>query len=367
MNFSRGLGNCSITRGTVSVQVVLQILENGNCATSCGTIRKIISKPFVKQNIFCERLRFTRVRAGIVLTTYAHLTGVVAKPAPTGEHGAFCNSPVGATLAVALPHNKNSHFPRENRTDFFKLNTAQLVRKIEIPRKTMSASIKWSLPCLPSAAPRLEQIKKPAISIGSRKSSKTEEFMAQINQYERQAMRFLRFLGLTVERFPGKDSTRNRQTVDFKVSSSSGYFFYCEQKTINDPPFSGMYPQKAQDKIKHKLVDAHSQFLSVNPNRLVPNVLLWRSTNPQFDYHHLIDLLNGGNPLTPKVDYSLYQRRARRFLAIIDAHVWLHSFGPPKVIFTTENSFFKTRLQRIFRDELSEQWGLQNMEPLEEE
>jgi hypothetical protein len=43
-----------------------------------------------------------RVRAGM-------------KPAPTGEHGAFCNSPVGATLVVALPHNKNFNSFRENK------------------------------------------------------------------------------------------------------------------------------------------------------------------------------------------------------------------------------------------------------------
>ena len=101
MNFSRELGDYPTARGTISVQVVPQILENRNCAASCGIIRKTVSKTFVKQNIFCKCLGFTRVRAGIVLTTYAHLTVVVAKPAPTGEHGAFRNSPVGATLVVA--------------------------------------------------------------------------------------------------------------------------------------------------------------------------------------------------------------------------------------------------------------------------
>jgi hypothetical protein len=36
---------------------------------------------------------------------------------------------------VALPRNKNSHFPRENRIGFFKTNVAQLVRKNRKPTK----------------------------------------------------------------------------------------------------------------------------------------------------------------------------------------------------------------------------------------
>jgi hypothetical protein len=62
---------------------------------------KTMTFEFQKTSKSVNSFRFTPVRAGIVLTIYAHLTGMVAKPAPTVGHDLFRSSPVGATLVVA--------------------------------------------------------------------------------------------------------------------------------------------------------------------------------------------------------------------------------------------------------------------------
>jgi hypothetical protein len=105
-----------------------QFLNAINYPTACGTIGDDFSKlkgfqsnqmnsnaPF--HNMVCQR-------AGI-------------KPAPTGEHGAFCNSPVGATLVVALPPNKNFNSFQKNGMGCFS-NVAQLVRQNRKPINNVS-------------------------------------------------------------------------------------------------------------------------------------------------------------------------------------------------------------------------------------
>jgi hypothetical protein len=89
----------------------------------------------MNNQISANRLGFMQVRAGI-------------KPAPTSEHGAFRNSPVGAThrhprfagsnpvnagcFVFALPHNENFNFLQKNRMGDF-LVVAQVVRQNRKP------------------------------------------------------------------------------------------------------------------------------------------------------------------------------------------------------------------------------------------
>jgi hypothetical protein len=71
------------------------------CLLPYARAMKTMTFEFQKTSKSVNSFRFTPVRAGIVLTTYASLTGVVAKPAPTVGHDLFRNTPVGATLVVA--------------------------------------------------------------------------------------------------------------------------------------------------------------------------------------------------------------------------------------------------------------------------
>jgi hypothetical protein len=194
---------------------------------------------------------------------------------------------------------------------------------------------------------------------------KKMEITMALNEYEQEVSKFLRFCGLTAERYPGKDSQRDKKTVDFKVSNDRGDFFYCEQKTLNDPPFQGMNPKKAQDKIKNTLESAFEQFIAVNPKRLVPNILFWKSLNPQLNYRNLCNLIEGrielfGNDL----DLSFYHKRALRYLKIIDMHIWMPPWGTPDVIYTPRDSFTFRRLERVFTRELLEKWGHEQNTPI---
>ncbi len=181
--------------------------------------------------------------------------------------------------------------------------------------------------------------------------------MAKMNEYEIEVFKFLRFCELTPTRYSGKDSERRVKTVDFKVSSERGDFFYCEQKTLNDPPFQGMTPQKAQNKIKNTLESAFEQFIVVNPQRLVPNVLFWKSLNPQLNYTNLTNLIEGKIDLFgTKVDLSFYHHRALRYLKFIDMHIWMPPWGSPDVIYTPRDAFTLNRLQRVFTPERLRLW-----------
>lgn len=189
--------------------------------------------------------------------------------------------------------------------------------------------------------------------------------MEKLEWEEQEVVEFFEFMKLKVERFPGKDSQRKRRTPDFIVTNENGFLFYCEQKTMEfENLMSGMSPKTAQDKLKNSMQRASGQFESVNPSRLVPNVLCWRSKNPQVNYTHLENLLEAKiDAFGSVVNLESFHRRARPFFSIIDLHIFMPPWGRPDMIYTPKDDFFLQRLTRIFSEELLNSWGEQNMSP----
>lgn len=90
--------------------------------------------------------------------------------------------------------------------------------------------------------------------------------------------KFLKKSGYEVQRFC-KDEMRvqGKRTPDFKVYKNNELYFYCEVKQIEDFPLEKYNGEIEADKDELKILDlinnSCSQFLSVNPNHTIPNVL----------------------------------------------------------------------------------------------
>ncbi|MDT7043076.1 hypothetical protein [Candidatus Nitronereus thalassa] len=167
------------------------------------------------------------------------------------------------------------------------------------------------------------------------------------------AIRFLKSHELQPKRYPGKDSKRNQNTPDFRVSDSNGYFFYCELKSVkNDKESDGKLHSTTHNNLTKKIHKAAEQFRSVNSKHLVPNVLVWFSHDCRINDQNLRDLLDGrikinGKPLKSLHPYR-YGRTNQDFKEI-DLHIWLYPWGEPVYVFTPCFDFDTTiKLCRIF-------------------
>ncbi|MFA7059895.1 MAG: hypothetical protein WC156_03660 [Pedobacter sp.] len=149
---------------------------------------------------------------------------------------------------------------------------------------------------------------------------------------ERLVEAYLRKCGLEPERFPGEDSTRHQKTPDFKVSSLSGKFFFCEVKSIlTKTTERGLLHATVHNSFTKNIANAVEQFDSVNSHRLVPNVLVWVSHNFQINDQNLCELLVGNISIQGRVSVNLkkyrFSKRTSKNLKNIDLHIWLYHDG----------------------------------------
>jgi len=100
---------------------------------------------------------------------------------------------------------------------------------------------------------------------------------------------FLEGKGLTVLKIPeGK-----KKTVDFEVYSAAGLVFYLEEKTLELTPPAWKDIDPVYNAIAKHVREAGKQFRSVNPERIVPNVLSFTNRNPARDINYLFGALTG--------------------------------------------------------------------------
>lgn len=108
---------------------------------------------------------------------------------------------------------------------------------------------------------------------------------------EKFAEDFLKSLTLRTTRFP---KNKKEKAPDFKVETQSGFFFFCEVKSIEiETSREGLLYSSINNCITTRVHKAFKQFQSVNANKFVPNVLIFISHNFQINYKSFEDLLRG--------------------------------------------------------------------------
>ncbi len=189
--------------------------------------------------------------------------------------------------------------------------------------------------------------------------------MAQMKPEELEIMKLFVYLNLKPKRFAGKDSRRKFETPDFHVHFQDRLRFYCEQKSANFSPErigAGMDHWTAQNKIKNICEKAASQFSSINSGHAIPNVLTWKSNNPQLNHSWLEWLIRGEVDLFGnKYDLGFYLNRARSYLKMIDLHIFMYPWGPPYLIYVHNGTGHAESLKQFFDQVSIDTWGDNNI------
>lgn len=138
---------------------------------------------------------------------------------------------------------------------------------------------------------------------------------------ERIVKEFLESLGLEARRIPEKSS----KTPDYEVYLDGQLVFYCEEKTIEHDEFEGGKNDPAYNSISSQVHKATKQFKSINPSRIIPNVLAFVNFDDMKDEHDLFITLTGYTLL----DNGSYMKvhnvgRVRNDLNCIDLYLWFN-------------------------------------------
>lgn len=100
---------------------------------------------------------------------------------------------------------------------------------------------------------------------------------------------YLEGKGLTAIKIPEGEM----KTVDFEVYSESKLVFYLEEKTLDLTPPAWKDIDPIYNAIAKHVREAGKQFKSVNPKRIVPNILAFTNRNPARDINYLFGVLTG--------------------------------------------------------------------------
>jgi hypothetical protein len=153
-----------------------------------------------------------------------------------------------------------------------------------------------------------------------------------LNQDEKFAFEFLESKKLNVKLFSEIEKSEKGKTPDFKVDSNDGFFFYCEVKSIYiETSDDGILFQTINNNIANKVKEAYDQFNSVNPSKLVPNVLIIKSHNFQINYSSFISLVKGVLEIDNEVisDFHKYRDgRAKEAFREIDLFIFFNHNTP---------------------------------------
>lgn len=162
------------------------------------------------------------------------------------------------------------------------------------------------------------------------------------------AVTLLKNLGLSVEKYPEQDI----RTPDFRVSSSDGFYFLTEVKTIVGPgDDQALIWQTLHNRISAEIYDASEQFNSVNVHRLAANVLIFVSQDMRIDGRALLDFFKGEIKITDDIIVDLSRQRkgkAGKRIHQIDLFIVISHAGTPTFFYTQTDNRFRQNLERIF-------------------
>ncbi len=141
---------------------------------------------------------------------------------------------------------------------------------------------------------------------------------------ERAVREYLESKGLRVIKIPESDF----KTVDFEVHFKSARICYLEEKTIELTPPAWKDVDPVYNSIARHIYDAIKQFKSVNPERIVPNVLSLTSMDPGRRVDDLFTTLTG-HVVSPTGKMRLIRKMQlmEDDLPLIDLYLWFDQDG----------------------------------------
>lgn len=136
---------------------------------------------------------------------------------------------------------------------------------------------------------------------------------------ENMVKEYLESKGLGVRKIPESGI----KTVDFAVYSETELVFYLEEKTLEMTPLAWNNVDPVYNAIAKHVHEAKKQFRSVNPGRVVPNVLSFINKDPAHDINHLFGALTGHVITARGRMRRLHQfGRQENDLPLIDLYLW---------------------------------------------
>lgn len=155
-------------------------------------------------------------------------------------------------------------------------------------------------------------------------------------QGEENVKRYFENLGFKVNKI--KESSD--KTPDFVVFNKEERVFYCEEKTLEYDDFEGVKHDPTYNSISAHIHEATKQFLSVNPNHDIPNVLVFTNLDSMSDIQDLFITTTGKTMLD---DGELFKmRNVGRIvydLDQIDLYLWFDNNSFIKYVLGKSNRF----------------------------
>lgn len=160
---------------------------------------------------------------------------------------------------------------------------------------------------------------------------------------------YLKQLGLTVEKLD-QGATK---VPDFQVTSSNGYCFFAEIKSIRlQGQEAAVLWKSLHNSFGQKIFDATLQFNAVNSQRLVPNVLIFVSDDMRINEHSMHDFFNGKVDMFDEdtvVDVTRQRDGRVKQINQIDLFVFISHTGDPSFVYNNIEQRFVDSLARIFQ------------------
>jgi hypothetical protein len=157
----------------------------------------------------------------------------------------------------------------------------------------------------------------------------------------------LEAIGLRVE----KIKEGEEKSVDFIVFQNETPVFYLEEKTLEDDVFEGCKKDPTYNSISAHVHKAAKQFISVNRNRALPNVLAFVNMDISRDYIDLLITLTGIAPTENETNIKIRNiGRVAKDLAEIDLYLWFNNDSLGGVIYSQINYNHDLKLKNILVD-----------------
>ena len=179
----------------------------------------------------------------------------------------------------------------------------------------------------------------------------------KLSSSEEKIKNYIESNGFRVERFTKKEMRiLNNETPDFKVFKEEDLSFYCEVKEIEDFPIDrydgNIESDKDEDKVLALINKSCNQFLSVNPQHIVPNILAiynQRLGTDILDFKFAFEgrwtTASGKSYLRPNRD--AFTRIAAKKVNI-DMCLWYDDILKQFTLMYLENSVFLEKLRLLF-------------------
>ena len=125
--------------------------------------------------------------------------------------------------------------------------------------------------------------------------------------------------GLKVTKIPETDI----KTVDFEVHSQGELSFYLEEKTLELTPVAWKSIDPVYNAIAKHIKEALKQFKSVNPDKIIPNVLAITNMDSNRNINHLYSTLTGQViTASGKLRWINNLKFIKDDLSLIDLYLW---------------------------------------------